>query len=296
MKTFIRIPKNLLIAATVVALMSGAATQAHAQGKTPDLHYVAVGVSKMPNMPPQHELGVRLAAKDAQDLAKVWEAQKGKLYKNVSGEVLTNENATRNNILTALNRLAAVAKPGDTVVFSLAGHGGMDKILKQWIYEPSNTDPKNYDNTVLTETQIRTRLSKLTARGVTVIVVLDTCQAGAFNSGTTGVVVLGGCNASQSARDDHRVGNGIFTCALIEALNGKADANGDGVITLEEIQAYVAKRVNELNIQFPATGPNGSRFEQTTTCYFPAGLHLSKPLAGVATGITLPGINLNRVR
>ncbi|HYV37111.1 MAG TPA: hypothetical protein VE988_15500 [Gemmataceae bacterium] len=294
MKTLFRIPKNLLIAAAVVALMSGAASQARAQGKTADLHYVAVGVSKMPLMPKDHQL--QFPHKDAQDLAKVWNGQKGKLYQNVRGEVLTNETANKNNILAALNRLATNAKTGDTVVFSLAGHGGMNKNLKQWIFEPSNTDPKNYNNTILTETQIRSRLSKLTARGVTVIVVLDTCQAGAFGSGSTGVIVLGGCNANQSARDDQRVGNGIFTFALIEALNGKADANGDGLITLAEIRAYVAKRVNELNNQFPANGPNGSRFEQTTTCYFPAGMNLSKPLARVATVQQLPGVNMDRVR
>ncbi|HYV37112.1 MAG TPA: caspase family protein, partial [Gemmataceae bacterium] len=221
MKTFFRIPKTLLIAAAVVALMSGAAAQARAEGNTPNLHYVSVGVSKMPLAGPKHQLPY--PDKDAKDLAKVWEAQKGKLYENVNGEVLTNETATLAQILASLDRLTAHAKAGDTAVVSLAGHGGFDKILNQWIFVPSDHDPKNFDATVLTQTQICDRLAQLAARGVTVILVLDTCQAGAFSSGDSGIVVLGGCTATQSGTDDHRIANGFFTYALIEALNGKAD-------------------------------------------------------------------------
>ncbi|HYV37110.1 MAG TPA: caspase family protein [Gemmataceae bacterium] len=294
MKTFIRLPKTMLIAAAVVALMTGATAQARAEGKTSDLHYVAVGVSKMPLMPQNHQL--RYPHKDAKDLAKVWEAQKGKLYANVHGETLTDETAKLADILAALDRMVANAKTGDTAVVSLAGHGGKVAFLNnQWIFEPSDVDPRNATATLLTEKHLRDRLSQLTARSVTVILVLDTCQAGAFSTGDSGIVVLGGCTATQSSADHNTIANGYFTFALIEALNGKADANGDGEITLEEIQAFVAVRVPELTKLYAVT-INGSRHEQTPVCFLPAGSLSGKPLTCGTVTVQMPGINMDRVR
>src|SRR5206468_12047856 len=86
MNRLFRLPKNLIITAAVLALMTAATAQARAQGVAVDLHYVAVGVSKVPSLPANNQL--RFAHKDAQDLAKAWEAQRGGLYHDVRGEVL----------------------------------------------------------------------------------------------------------------------------------------------------------------------------------------------------------------
>src|SRR5205823_3328030 len=137
MKTLFRIPKNWLIATAVVALMTAATAQARAEGKSADLHYLAVGVSKVPALPANSQL--RFAHKDAQDLAKVWESQKGTLYGNVCGETLINENARLADIQAALDRLETSAKTGDTAVVSFAGHGGvLGQRVAQWFFVPNN--------------------------------------------------------------------------------------------------------------------------------------------------------------
>ncbi len=41
-------------------------------------------------------------------------------------------------------------------------------------------------------------------------------------------------------------GNGAFTEALVEGLQGKADLFGNGTITIKSLDAYVAQRVKEL--------------------------------------------------
>ena len=41
-------------------------------------------------------------------------------------------------------------------------------------------------------------------------------------------------------------GNGAFTKALVEGLDGKADLLHNGTITLTELDAYVVNRVKEL--------------------------------------------------
>ena len=40
--------------------------------------------------------------------------------------------------------------------------------------------------------------------------------------------------------------NGLFTYALMEALDGKAPRNKDGIITISSIGDYVKKRVQDL--------------------------------------------------
>jgi uncharacterized caspase-like protein len=42
----------------------------------------------------------------------------------------------------------------------------------------------------------------------------------------------------------------VFTYYLLEGLRGKADMDGDGIVTVDEIYAFVAKKVPE------ATGQN----------------------------------------
>ncbi|HYV37109.1 MAG TPA: caspase family protein [Gemmataceae bacterium] len=296
MNTFIRTSKNLLIATAVVALMTAATAQARAEGNNVDLHYVAVGVSKIPMMPPQHQL--RYAHKDAQDLARVWEAQKGKIYTNVHGETLTDETAKLSDIMAALDRLISNAKKGDTAVVSFAGHGGvLPGRNPQWVFETSNFDPKDVQGTLLFESALREKLAKLAAGGVNVILVLDTCHAGAFGSGDSGIVVLAACAATQSSGEHELVGNGFYTSALIEALSGKADLNGDGIITLEEVETYVAKRVAEYDAMYPAFDHNGQKMVQIPTSFRPASMQNGLALAGGSNNNTLPpGINMDRVR
>ena len=40
--------------------------------------------------------------------------------------------------------------------------------------------------------------------------------------------------------------NGAFTKALVEGLSGKADYQANGVITVNELDLYLAERVKEL--------------------------------------------------
>jgi len=60
--------------------------------------------------------------------------------------------------------------------------------------------------------------------------------------------------ADQQVADDGPAGHSVFTWTLLQALNGKADLNGDGVITGTELAAYVAPSVSAIAHQTPAFG------------------------------------------
>jgi hypothetical protein len=49
-------------------------------------------------------------------------------------------------------------------------------------------------------------------------------------------------------------GHSVFTWTLLQALGGKADLNGDGLITGTELAAYVAPAVSSVSQQTPAFG------------------------------------------
>jgi len=60
--------------------------------------------------------------------------------------------------------------------------------------------------------------------------------------------------ADQEVADGGPNGHSIFTWTLLQALEGKADANGDGVITATELASYISPVVASLSRQTPAYG------------------------------------------
>lgn len=66
------------------------------------------------------------------------------------------------------------------------------------------------------------------------------------------MITAGG--ADQQVADDGPGGHSVFTWTVLQALGGKADLNGDGVITGTELAAYVAPSVAAIARQTPAFG------------------------------------------
>jgi hypothetical protein len=60
--------------------------------------------------------------------------------------------------------------------------------------------------------------------------------------------------ADQQVADSGPNGHSVFTWTLLQGLDGRADLNGDGVITATELAAYVTPAVSALSHQTPAFG------------------------------------------
>jgi len=60
--------------------------------------------------------------------------------------------------------------------------------------------------------------------------------------------------ADQQVADNGPNGHSVFTWTLLQGLDGRADLNGDGVITASELAAYVAPAVSALSHQTPEFG------------------------------------------
>jgi uncharacterized caspase-like protein len=274
--TFIKHSRRALASIALFVLLFAASRPALADNSHAALRYVAVGVSRAPKLPVAAQL--RFAHKDAQDFERVWRSQQGKLCPLVEGTTLIDEQANRREIVAALDRLVATARSGDVAMISLCGHAGCGGARGEWEFIPYDYDDADTAKSALTATTLRTRLIELARRDVTVVLILDCCHAGAFGQASPEFVVFAACLPQELSREHDDWKNGLFTMAFIEALTGKADANGDGVVTLAEADAYVTKRVTQILRQRMAPMGRGAQL-QHPRCDRPAGIPSSLPLA-----------------
>jgi uncharacterized caspase-like protein len=241
----------------IIILLTGLTPAAMAQSekKPPNLTVLTIGVSqyKAPGNDLKH------AAKDARDLAAAFKLHEGKLFGRVQTKTITDGQASRQGIEEALDWLAKQVQPEDYVIVFVSGHGNIDS-LGHYYFVPHDFEPGR-ERTAVRWTQFHETLSRLPG---TRFLIVDTCRSGGAGGegsqvsqtdslkvlSAQGLITYAACMSgefSYEATGSGPVQNGYFTCALIEALSGKADVNGDGVITLAEVDAYVANRVKALS-------------------------------------------------
>ncbi|MBP8985728.1 MAG: caspase family protein [Syntrophobacterales bacterium] len=221
----------------------------------PRLYVLAVGVSNYADK----SLRLSFAAKDARDFAAVMERQKGRLYRDVAVKVMTDEGATKDEILDGLDWLQKETTSKDVAMVFLAGHGVNDP-SGVYYFLPVNADTDRLKRTGVAFSDIKNTVASLAGKAV---VFVDTCHAGSvmgarrgmaditavvneLASAENGAVVFASSTGRQYALEDAAWGNGAFTRALVEGIGGKADYTGKGKITVNMLDLYLSERVKEL--------------------------------------------------
>ena len=59
-----------------------------------------------------------------------------------------------------------------------------------------------------------------------------------------GVMQMVACAPGEYSYESEKLGHGVYTYFLLEALSGKADTNHDGIVTLKEVDLYVSRETN----------------------------------------------------
>lgn len=221
-----------------------------------DLYVLAAGVSRYDN--PDYNLG--LAAKDARDFVDTLRKQRGAQYGEVHVRQLLDKDASRPALEAGLEWLRQSMKPRDTAIVFLAGHGFNDGPTYYFMTRDANL--QNLSQTALPFTSLRSTLTALQGR---VMLFVDTCHSGnvigrmatrqardstsAVNemaSSENGLVVFASSTGGQFSQENADWGNGAFTKAVVEGLQGAADFKKRGRITYKGLDAYVSDRVDEL--------------------------------------------------
>ncbi|MCH8618486.1 polysaccharide deacetylase family protein [Undibacterium sp. TS12] len=183
---------------------------------------------------------------------------------------LTNADATRNNILALFHEKLGHGqlKKDDRVFVFFAGHGATRKLSSGrnlGYIIPVDSDPEQVSIDAIPMTDLQNIAESLNAKHI--LFVMDACYSGlgltrgggtsAFlreNSKRLGRQMLTAGGADQLVADGGPNGHSVFTWTLLQALSGKADMNGDGMITATELAAYIAPAVSSVSQQTPAFG------------------------------------------
>lgn len=148
-----------------------------------NLYLLAFGVSKYKN--PSYNL--RYADKDALDLEKVAQNLKGKGFENVYTKVLTNEQVTPDAI-KASKDFVKNAKPDDTFILFIAGHGMHDKDAEAtYYYLTSNADINNLKATSADFETIEDLLQGIPPRNK--LFLMDACESGEIDDDDQGQMI-----------------------------------------------------------------------------------------------------------
>jgi Caspase domain len=241
-----------------VQLMTGAAKAPGAR-----LHVLTIGVSNYGEK--AKNLRLKFADRDAQDVAGALVNTQGSgLYAEVLPIYLHDSTADKAGIFDAIasmqRNMEHDAGQGLAVVM-FSGHGTF--IDGQFYLVPYGVDvstPARLKASAIPTSEFQSEVAKLAEHG-RVLVLLDACRSGGLLTGraadtlraaiaSSNVSVLTSSTADKLSREDEAWMHGAFTKVLLDALSGSAaadiDTDHNGVISMSELTAYIARNLSQL--------------------------------------------------
>jgi hypothetical protein len=251
--------------------------------RQPNLHLLAIG--------PTHQ-DLSYTAKDAADFADAFKQQAGdgKIFKQVFiRKMVGTEDTKADDIREAMADMvyqyenATAAKrilDQDVLIVFISSHGKNSREGFQLL--PSNYDPR-YERirSISFQNDIVQELERIQCKKV---VLIDACHSGAADSKALsdveraaaltqlaalhpGLNTMASCGANEMSYEDQSWENGAFTEAILDAFanrsiqgndgNYRADANGDSIITLDELYTFLRLRVPSMVRQQKPSAPTG---------------------------------------
>ena len=222
----------------------------------PTLHILAIGVSEYRDP----DLRLQFAAKDAIDFALAMVQQQGLLYEKVEMRLLTDHQASADNIRGGLHWLRTETTFTDVAMIFMAGHG-VNNNVGDFFFMPVNADMNMLEATCVSYSDIKRTIDAVAGK---MLVFMDACHSGNVLGNTqrratmvtqaisdltgadNGAVVFTSSTGRQFSLENPEWNNGAFTKALVEGLNGAADLFGRQTITVNTLSSYITNRVRDL--------------------------------------------------
>lgn len=248
--------------------------------KTSTCHIMVIGINKYKN----NRLTLNFAKEDATAFAETVKINSKNLFKKIEVHALYDEQATKNNILDTLKSLTSTIQQHDVFILFYAGHGGMSD--DKFFFIPTECT-RLYDLNSISKEGIEASVLQMHLRKIKAlkqIIIMDACHSGgavelfalrgsleekaiAQLARSSGIHILASAGMEQAAKELTELGHGLFTYALLQALNGEADGSPkDGKITVYELKSYLDDQVPEMNRkyngkpQYPYTFSKGHDF------------------------------------
>lgn len=197
-----------------------------------NIYLVSVGIADYPG----NRNDLRLPAADAKAICNVY-----KINSNAETALLTDESATKDNIVSTMERLYGKARRRDIVVFFFSGHGFEHGGFVAYDEELT------YEDIGMVFSSCRSRHKMIFA---------DACFSGKIRTGTQSpgrrpsnmdVMLFLSSRNDEVSFERPQMKNGFYTTCLERCLRGGADADRDRVITAKELYDGVSKGVIKLS-------------------------------------------------
>ena len=233
-----------------------------------DLYVFNIGINAYMN----ESYNLNYAQPDSYAFAEKIVKVAGSIFDNIYTYSLYDEEAVKDRIIEVFSEITEKASLQDVFIFYYAGHGTINLDLDDEYFLVPHDVPQLYGNAdVLKEkgisaSELRSLLSEVRAQKQ--LILLDACHSGGAVelfarrgspeekaiiqlARSSGTVLLSASGTQQYATEFDVLQHGVFTYALLEALDGIAEGgNTDKKITVNELKAYMEDRVPQLSEQY----------------------------------------------
>jgi Caspase domain len=209
---------------------------------------------------------LQFADRDAQEFRDFLLSPDGGSFPKDNVRILLNEDATAQNVRSALFTFLTKAQPQDEVVLYVAGHGTPDPNDPRNLYLLTyDTKLDDMGGTAFPMWQLQDVFTRV-LKAKRVVTFADTCHSYGFSGERRGKKSNNLVNqyVAKAANDSDRAvitasdisqlsyesdkwggGHGVFTFFLLKGLRGEADLNKDGTVTAGELFAYIHDNVDK---------------------------------------------------
>ena len=241
-----------------------------------------------------------VTVKDAQALYNLFVDPARAAYDPQHVRILTEEQATRDAILTTLDEFAITLPPDATMIVYFSGHGGHFQ-SQEYFLLPNNYDAARREATTISGEVFTQKIEALKAKKL--VVFLDCCHAGGMfdskdklfekapipptllrilDSGKGQGIIASSLQDEKSYYDSSQ---SIFTACLLDALSGKALGKQDGFARFLNAIIYLLDEVPKRAIKQGPQHPFICRILEMSDNF---------PLCRIAGGSkTVPGVAIH---
>jgi len=240
--------RNIILALVVIASVSYRAT---AYDKT---YAVVVAIGDYKNFT-KNNGDLQYTISDAYAFYNFLKSREGGSVPSSNICLLTDANATKQNIISKSKALFSKAGANDRVIFYFSGHGNSGSFMPY--------DANSYGSNLLYFSELKEIFRY--AKCKTKLIFADACFSGSIKANSSrasssstsssskiNIAVMMSCKDNETSMESSDIGHGLFTYYLIEGLKGRANKDKNEYVTIQELFYYVYQKV----VNYASSRPN----------------------------------------
>ena len=242
----------------------------------PNIYIISIGIKEYKNQ----KYNLNYCVNDMNSFTDTIKLISQKIFEKVWIRKISNDQATKLNVINALEEVSKLAKPEDVFIFYYAGHGiALNNNITTTFFLVTQsvtqmTDLNNCINNGISDIEIKNLFKKIKANKQ--ISFIDACNSGAMAeqfsirgaaeenaiaklSRSTGSAIFASTTSDQYATEFTQIGHGVFTFVLLNALGGKASLD-NCQITAATLKGFIDEEVPILTHKYKGTSQYPTTF------------------------------------